>query len=123
MRDYFTRADGSDELMCKCGKCNQTVKPEFRELLNKARALANVPFNVTSGMRCLKHNRNIESRDTSTHIKGLAADIFYSDDLHLARIVHACSRVGITRLGVNKNKKFIHLDKDEIKPDAVFGYK
>lgn len=120
-KDYFTRADGTDELECRCG-CGKTVKPEFREMLNEARELAGVPFTVTSGMRCLEHNRRIGSRDTSTHVKGLAADIKYTDALHLTRIVHALSRVGFLRLGTNEKLKFMHVDTDKEKSSAVFGY-
>lgn len=121
VKDYFTRADGTDELECRCG-CGKTVKPEFREMLNEARELAGVPFTVTSGMRCLEHNRKIGSRDTSTHPKGLAADIKYTDTLHLTRIIHALSRVGFLRLGTNEKLKFIHCDTDKEKSSAVFGY-
>ena len=120
--EYFTRKDGSDELECRCGKCKETVKGHFREMLNEARAIAGVPFKITSGMRCLEHNRKIGSRDTSSHIKGIAADIYYTDDLHLTRIVHALSRVGFTRIGTNEEKRFIHVDFDDAKSDAVFGY-
>ena len=120
-KEYFTRVDGSDELECR-DKCGQTVKGHFRELLNEARAIAGVPFAITSGMRCLEYNRKIGSKDTSSHIKGLAADISYADDLDLTRIVHALTRVGITRVGTNEEKRFIHCDVSKDKPDAVFGY-
>lgn len=120
--EYFTRANGSDELECRCNKCKQTVKGHFREQLNEARAIAGVPFIITSGMRCLEHNRSIGSKDTSSHIKGIAADIRYKDELDLSRIVHALSRVGFTRIGVNKKLKFVHADLDKDKSDAVFGY-
>lgn len=122
LKEYFTRVDGSDELECRCGKCGQTVKGHFRELLNEARAIAGVPFTITSGMRCLDYNRKIGSNDTSSHIKGLAADIYYTDDLHLSRIVHALTRVGITRIGTNEEKGFVHCDVSKDKADAVFGY-
>ena len=121
-REYFTRADGSDELECRCDNCKQTVKREFRELLNEAREIAGVPFTITSGMRCLEYNTKIGSKETSSHIKGIAADIYYTDDLHLARIVHALSRVGFTRIGTNEEKRFVHVDFDGDKPDAVWGY-
>ena len=120
-KEYFTRVDGSDELACRCG-CGSSVHGEFRETLNDARAIAGVPFKITSGMRCLEHNTKIGSKETSSHVKGIAADIAYADELHLTRIVHALSRVGFTRIGVNKQKKFIHVDFDGTKPNVVFGY-
>jgi uncharacterized protein YcbK (DUF882 family) len=121
IKEYFTKADGSDELECKCG-CGMTVKSDFRERLNEARQLAGVSFSINSGARCLTHNRKIGSKDSSSHTQGLAADIAYSDALHLTRIVHALSRVGFTRIGTNEKKKFIHVDLDKAKPSLVFGY-
>ena len=100
------------------------VSEEVKELMDEARDLAGVPFVISSGARCLKHNRSkeIDSKDTSSHVKGLAVDIKYADELYLTRMVHALSRVGIKRFGVNKVKKFIHVDIDNSKPDSVFGY-
>lgn len=111
----------NDDFKCKCG-CGLDVVEELKELVDEARDIAGVPFIITSGARCLNHNKSIGSNDTSSHIKGLAVDIKYTDDLYLVRMVHALSRVGITRFGVNKEKKFIHVDIDKDKPNAVFGY-
>lgn len=116
-----------NDFMCKCktndGKsCGFDCSDKFKQKVDEARELAGVPFVITSGARCLEYNRSIGSKDTSSHVKGLAADIKYKDDLHLTRIVHALSRVGFTRIGVNKDKKFIHVDYDKDKVDAVFGY-
>ena len=121
IKEYFTRVNGSDELECRCG-CGSSVHGEFRELLNEARAIAGAPFTITSGMRCLEYNTKIGSKETSSHVKGIAADIYYTDDLHLARIVHALSRVGFTRIGTNEVKRFVHVDFDKEKPNSVFGY-
>ena len=38
------------------------------------RLLGNVVINISSGFRCLDLNRAIHSKDTSAHVKGLAAD-------------------------------------------------
>jgi len=110
-----------EDFKCRCG-CGFDCPDWFKETVDEARAIAGVPFVLTSAARCLKHNKNIGSKDTSTHVDGLAVDIAYKDELYLARIVHALSRVGFTRIGVNANKKFVHADKDSVKPDAVFGY-
>jgi hypothetical protein len=44
------------------------------ELLEKVRAILNVPIIVTSGYRCLDVNRAIGSADTSAHVQGMAVD-------------------------------------------------
>jgi uncharacterized protein YcbK (DUF882 family) len=43
-------------------------------LLERIRALLGVPVSVSSGYRCLTLNRAIGSKDSSAHVKGLAAD-------------------------------------------------
>ena len=45
------------------------------EALEKVReVLGNNPIKISSGYRCLKLNRALKSKDTSYHVKGLAAD-------------------------------------------------
>ena len=120
MVKYF-KYGTSDVLECSCG-CGMKLDNCFLERVDEARELAGVPFKVNSGARCLDYNRTVGSKDTSTHVIGKAMDIAYEDELDVARIVHALSRVGFTRIGLNSDKKFIHVDKDPEKPDVVFGY-
>lgn len=105
-KENFTRADGTDALECICG-CGKTVKPEFREMLNEARELAGVPFTIDTGMVCLEKT---SCKDADSHAKGLAADIEYTDAVHLTRIVHALSRVGFLKIETNEELKLIHVD-------------
>lgn len=42
--------------------------------LEEIRNILNSPMIVSSGYRCLELNRSIGSKDTSAHVKGLAAD-------------------------------------------------
>lgn len=42
--------------------------------LEQIRTLLNTSMIVSSGYRCLELNRSIGSKDTSAHVKGLAAD-------------------------------------------------
>lgn len=116
-----------DDFKCKCktnnGKsCGLDCPEWFKKDVDDARDLAGVPFILTSAARCPEHNEKVGGSPTSTHIKALAVDIAYTDDLYLTRIVHALSRMGFTRIGVNEAKKFIHADKDPVKADAIFGY-
>lgn len=110
-----------DDFKCRCN-CGFDCPEWFKKDVDDARDLAGVPFILTSAARCPIHNKNEGGSSTSTHLDGIAVDIAYKDELYLARIVHALSRVGFKRIGVNAKKKFIHADKDPIKPDAVFGY-
>jgi zinc D-Ala-D-Ala carboxypeptidase len=44
------------------------------ENMEAVRALLGVPLHISSGYRCLALNRAIGSKDTSAHVRGLAAD-------------------------------------------------
>lgn len=87
--------------------------------LQKARETAGIPFTVTSGARCLEHNRRIGSKDTSSHIKGLAVDIKYSNSQEKFIILFALYEAGFVRLGINEKLGFIHADLDVSKPQKV----
>ena len=110
-----------DDFKCRCG-CGFDCPEWFKKDVDDARDLAGVPFVLTSAARCPIHNKNVGGSSTSTHLNAIAVDIAYEDELYLARIVHALSRCGFKRIGVNAKKKFIHADKDPVKPDSVFGY-
>jgi zinc D-Ala-D-Ala carboxypeptidase len=122
MTEYFMRADGSDELMCKCGMCGMSVQKPFRTALNKARELSGVPYRINSGARCKAHNAKVGGSPTSSHVEGVAADIAYSSTTNLIQIVSGLARAGFTRIGVNEEKRFLHVDSDTTKLAAVWDY-
>lgn len=62
----------------------------------------------------MAHNREIGSKDTSSHPKGVAADIACLSDSNRYKIEEALKAVGITRIGHGKD--FIHADDDQDKP-------
>ena len=54
LTDHFT----TDELECKCcGECQ--MNREFMARLEAARVYANIPFRISSGYRCDKHNFSV----------------------------------------------------------------
>lgn len=114
---YFKESD----FLCRCG-CGLDVNEDLKLMLDEARGLAKTPFVVNSAARCLKHNRSIGSSDTSSHVKGLAVDIAYVDELQLVKIIYGLTKVGFNRLGINNKKKFVHADIDYNKNNAIFGY-
>ena len=87
--------------------------------LEKSRVEYGKPMRINSGIRCLEHNRKIGSRDTSSHIKCLAADVSCvgMDDRHkmLSIFLKHFKRVGV-------HKEFLHVDVDSDKPNGVFVY-
>ena len=107
-----------DEFKCKCG-CGFDITDELKRKLNIMRESAGVPFVITSGARCVKHNAAVGGKADSAHTRGLAVDIKYQSS-HAA---YAMEKVfyanGIKRIGRNHAKKFIHIDIDEALPQNV----
>ncbi|KAA0257221.1 peptidase M15 [Deferribacter autotrophicus] len=105
-----------DEFKCKhCGKV--LMKEEFLSMLDKARDLADVPFVITSGYRCEKHNRNVGGTPNSSHIKGYAADIATRNSADRFKIVFGLIMAGFRRIGIGED--FVHVDNDPEKPSGV----
>lgn len=70
------------EFDCKCGECKTkvTINPELVKKLENIRVRYNAPIRITSGVRCVDHNKKVGGSPTSRHIYGEAADIT-GDDL------------------------------------------
>ena len=107
------------ELSCRCGCGFCITDKDFLDKLEYARELANIPFVITSGARCLKHNRSVGGVDSSAHTKGLAVDISFKDSHQCFVIVDSLYRAGFKRLGINFDKSFVHCDVDNEKPQYV----
>ena len=107
------------EFDCQCGCGTGTIHAMLVQKLELVRQEYGKPMRINSGIRCLNHNRNIGSKDTSSHIKCLAADVGCTDMSErftlLQLLMKHFKRVGI-------NKKFIHVDVDSDKPSGVFVY-
>ena len=114
----------SEEFWCKCGcglegpNGNHIIQNLVLklELVRKAYGKS---MRINSGIRCLEYNRSIGSSDTSSHIKGIAADVGctqMSDRLELiSEFVKHFKRIGI-------HKEFIHVDIDVDKRNGIFVY-
>ena len=109
---YFKKS----EFTCKCG-CGETViSDQLLQMLDDARKRAGIPFKITSGYRCPNHPES-KKNPTSSHIKGLAADIKCSDSKTRAILIDALTCVEFYRIGISKS--FIHVDIDEDKVSPV----
>lgn len=107
-----------EEFKCKCGKCDGGVMDDaFIQKLRKARAIANTPFVINSGFRCLAHNKAVGGAPASTHLEGRAADIAFKDSSKCFIILKALLEAGFTSIGYNSKKKFIHVDN---RPQMAF---
>lgn len=107
-----------NEFKCRCG-CGMDVIDELKDKANEARGIAGVPFRITSGARCLRHNTRIGSKPSSSHVKGKAMDIAFRNSREKFLIIKGLILAGVDRIGINDKKNFIHADIDEDKPEEV----
>lgn len=89
----------------------------FVYMLDSARTIAGVPFEINSGYRSQEHNYLVGGVDNSAHTKGLAADIKVKNSRERKKIIDALLSVGFTRIGIGKT--FIHTDLDSTKAANV----
>ncbi len=105
----------------------KNMKKEFLTKLDKARAIADVPFKITSGYRSKETNDRLikqgyKASPNSSHLKGCAADIVCKDSATRQKIISGLIQAGFTRIGISKKGNFIHCDTDKDKQDAIWIY-
>ena len=118
---YFKRS----EFNCPCGSPDCTgddMSEEFLQLLDEAREIANIPFHITSGIRCEEYNKDLIKRGykaskTSSHLKGVAADISCKNSSDRWTIINSLLLTGLCRIGISDT--FIHVDLDKEKQQEV----
>lgn len=93
------------------------MNKHFIDMLHSARCDARTPFIITSGFRSKFHNKDIGGLIDSSHLKGLASDIYYSNSTQLFLILTSLIKAGFTRIGIGDD--FIHVDSDPTKPQNV----
>ena len=118
-KGQLTKHFSKKEFDCQCGCDTGTIHTLLVQKLELARVEYGKSMRINSGIRCLEHNRSIGSKDTSSHIKCVAADVGCTDmaERHemLSILLKHFKRVGV-------HKKFIHVDVDADKPTGVFVY-
>ena len=119
LTEHFTKEEF--DCQCGCGNGDIVISERLVNELEIVRKSYGKPMRINSGIRCLSHNRNIGSRDTSSHIKGVAADISCTNMGTRLELVKKLLRdAEFTRVGLHKD--FIHVDVDEDKPNGIFLY-
>ncbi len=87
---------------------------------NLAREIAGIPFYVTSGFRCWKHNREIGSI-SDNHPLGVAMDVRADNSRQRFIILEALIKTGFKRIGIHRT--FIHFDDNpDGTPEVVWLY-
>ena len=119
LTDHFTKEEF--DCQCGCGNGDIVISENLVFELECVRVHYGKPMRINSGIRCLSHNRKIGSRDTSSHIKGLAVDIGCRDmGTRLILVKHLLRDGEFTRIGFHR--EFIHVDVDYDKPRGIFLY-
>jgi len=114
MYKYFTE----DEFYCSCGECLEAPpSPLLLYMLDEARSLAGIPFIITSGVRCPRHNREVGGTMDSEHLYGEGADIAVNGSWERMVIVSALLKAGFKRIGVGKT--FVHAGVSKNLPRPV----
>lgn len=113
--------DSRDEKGERVAGSGQHMQPVFMQKLDVARAMAGIPFVITSGFRTPAHNRRVGGAINSAHMRGFAADIAVQNDEQFTKIATACFLAGFRRFGVMKNA--LHVDCDpQLKSPALWDY-
>jgi len=115
MYKYFKHV----EFECRCCEKN-LIAEELVAKLDKAREISGVPYTITSGFRCKKHNESIGGSENSSHLKGLAADIYTTNHKRRLKILEGLIKAGFKRIGIAK--KYIHVDIEKEKSNCIWLY-
>lgn len=105
------------EFACGCGCGAKDMDPGFLKQLDLARHISGVPWVITSGKRCPKHNKAVGGVDDSEHTLGKGADVKAENSVKRLKIVRGALAAGIERIGVGKD--FVHLGSDGLKGSPV----
>ena len=76
---------------------------------------------IHSGARCENHNKKVKGSPTSSHLKGIAADVECLNSLaRYGMIEHLIKNLHVKRIGIYKT--FIHFDIDTNKIQRVIWF-
>ena len=104
--EHFKRS----EFACKdqCGF--EAVDVELINILEKVRKnFGSIAINITNACRCLEHNKDVGSKDTSQHIKGMAVD-FWIKGINPESIAMYLEQLLPDRGGIGIYDDFVHCD-------------
>jgi len=94
---------------------------ELCAMLDRARALAGVPFIITCGLRTQEQNAALpESVKDSAHLTGHAVDLATADSWVRFNMLRGLILAGFTRIGIYQNH--IHADNSVVLPQKVCWY-
>lgn len=111
---YFKLSEFDSPDILGSGK---NMNEEFLYMLDAARKVYGKPMRVNSGYRSEAHNKKVGGVSSSSHLKGLAADISCKNSNERFEMLQAFIKAGFKRIGVADS--FIHVDNDKDKSQNV----
>lgn len=105
-----------------CPHCRvERMDVAFMRRLDAAREHFGQAIVVTSGWRCPTHNRRVGGSPTSSHLKGLAADLAdQKDPAYRGRLLAACLLAGFRQFEASRDGH-LHVMDDPDKPSPFLG--
>ena len=114
---YFNRS----EFMCKCGNCTRiAVDHELILELEKVRSHYGQPIKITSGNRCVAHNRAVGGAPRSRHLLSIAAD-FKVLTIPAKEVYKLLDNWNPYRFGIILYPTWVHLDVRQTKYREIKG--
>lgn len=96
------------EFACRCGKCEQILVDEMLvQRLQRLRDRFGKPIHITSGYRCLAHNKASGGSVKSLHMEGRAADVVI-EGVEPLQVARAAEEMGVPGIGLYDD--FVHID-------------
>lgn len=110
----FTTKEFTCPCGCGFGSQQEDINENLINKLNIIRTLYDKPMTVTSGARCMKHNKHVGGSNKSAHTphpvskQCRAVDIAVVNGEDRYTLLSLAMAVGIKRIGIGSN--FIHMD-------------
>ena len=115
----------SEEFECPCCGKNE-IQLILLSCLQEVRNDFGRSIKITSGYRCYNHNKEVGGSPSSSHIKGVAADIrIYDSDqaFRIMKSIYATDKFHRIGYGKMNGVLTLHVDLDEVKIQHIlWGY-
>ena len=105
-------------LKCTPACTIEQMQPHFIAYLDFLREKINKPIVLLSCYRSVEHEKSRGRAGTSSHCKGLAADIKNFGTSYLTKLLPVLLSQSVFRVGIYPT--FIHIDLDNSKPNAIW---
>jgi GH25 family lysozyme M1 (1,4-beta-N-acetylmuramidase) len=128
--DYYDKTQLTEhfnvqEFKCKCGNPHPILinSKEVAMLERLRKTMKSTSINISSGYRCVQHDKNVGGSGTGYHTKGYAADFCAYDENHqlisTKRLACAMQDLGFTGIAnINSTYTYIHGD---VRPGKWYG--